>query len=301
MDVVRELFKTLALMYVGILVASWVATREGFTRILERILRPVLGDGRLAGAAVLASFSTSVAVYAARGYVETTKDAVTLLLLTAFPSALAASVQFYLPVVTPLVGLAGPITVGAALASAAVVSAVGRVLDREDGDLKGMAAGEVEGNPLETANRVFVRVAPAVVVAMLGVWWARREGFLGYVEGYVAPLVTWVGLPPAAGLIVVGCLANVAVGAALGADLMSSGKLNVWDVAVALTLGRAISLPRIHLQFVMPPAVTFLGEKGLVGVMVRIVAESGAAVAVALAMAGPILSHHRFLSIGWTV
>ncbi len=295
MEIVRELLKTLTLMYVGITVASWIATRPKFVSILEKALRPVVGDGRLAGAAVLASFSTSVAVYAARNAVRSARDAVALLLLTAFPSALAASIQFYLPVVTPLVGLAGPITVGAALTSAAVVSIVGRMLDDNDTRSDPTLRPEVEGSPVKTATRIFVKVAPAVVVAMVGVWLAKKEGVLGYVENLIAPLVTWVGLPPAAGLVVIGCLANVAVGAALGADLMASGKLNVWEVAVALTLGRAVSLPRIHLQFVMPPSVTFLGRRGLIAVSVRIAAESGAAVAVALAMAGQILNHcfHR--------
>ncbi len=295
MEIVRELLKTLTLMYVGITVASWVATRPKFVSILEKALRPVVGDGRLAGAAVLASFSTSVAVYAARNAVRSARDAVALLLLTAFPSALAASIQFYLPVVTPLVGLAGPITVGAALTSAAVVSIVGRMLDDNDTRSDPTLRPEVEESPVKTATRIFVKVAPAVVVAMVGVWLAKKEGVLGYVENLIAPLVTWVGLPPAAGLVVIGCLANVAVGAALGADLMASGKLNVWEVAVALTLGRAVSLPRIHLQFVMPPSVTFLGRRGLIAVSVRIAAESGAAVAVALAMAGQILNHcfHR--------
>ncbi|NPB01914.1 MAG: hypothetical protein GXO28_03285 [Methanopyri archaeon] len=295
MEIVRELLKTLALMYVGITLASWVATRPKFVGVLERALKPVVGNGRLSGAAVLASFSTSVAVYAARNTVRSTKDAVALLLLAAFPSALAASIQFYLPVVTPLVGLAGPVTVGAALASAAVVSLMGRVLDDNDTGSDPTLRPEVEGSPVKTATGIFVKVAPAVTVAMIGVWIARKEGVLGYVENLVAPVVTWVGLPPAAGLVVVGCLANVAVGAALGADLMASGKLNVWEVAVALTLGRAVSLPRIHLQFVMPPSVTFLGRRGLIAVFVRIAAESGTAVAVALAMAGPILNHclHR--------
>ncbi|WP_457614855.1 hypothetical protein [Methanopyrus sp.] len=279
-----EMIRTLLCMYVGILIASYLGSREACTRLLFRTLRPVVGSGPYGSAASLSVLSSSVALYAAQDKVNSTREAVGLLLLLAFPTSVAAALQFYLPVVVPTVGPAGLLMVGISTAGALITSALGRVLlpDHRDGD--GLSEVTLVRHPWRTAHRVFLRVGPAVALAMVGIKLGEGYGVTGWIEGFLNPLTKSVGLPSGASLVVFGCLINVAVGAALGADLWASGRLGTEDLALALAFGRALSLPRIHLQFLFPPAVTFLGRKGLFSAVVRTLVETLANVLVVLAL-----------------
>ncbi|WP_457620281.1 hypothetical protein [Methanopyrus sp.] len=281
---ILEMIRTLLCMYAGVLIASYLGSSEACTRPLLRALRPVVGSGLYSHAASLSVLSSSVALYAAQDKVNSTREAVGLLLLLAFPTSVAAALQFYLPVVVPAVGPAGLFMVGVSAVSALFTSAFGRVLlpDREDGD--GPSDITLVRNPCRTAHRVFLRVGPAVALAMVAVKLGEGYGVTGWIERLLHPLTKFVGLPSDASLVVLGCLINVAVGAALGADLWASGRLRMEDLALALAFGRALSLPRIHLQFLFPPAVTFLGKKGLLGAIVRTLVETLANVLVVLAL-----------------
>ncbi|WP_456482164.1 nucleoside recognition domain-containing protein [Methanopyrus sp.] len=282
---VSEMIRTLLCMYVGVLVASYLGSFKACARSLLRVLKPVVGSGPYGRAASLSALSSSVALYAARDSVNSTREAVGLLLLLAFPTSMAAAFQFYLPVVVPAVGPAGLFMIGVSAVSALLTSALGRVLLPDRGN--GWKPGEITfvRDPWRTAHRVFFRVGPAVVLAMVAVKLGEGYGVMEWIKRILHPLTRSVGLPPDASLVVFGCLINVAVGAALGADLWTSGKLRAEDLAIALAFGRALSLPRIHLQFLLPPAVTFLGRRGLLGAAVRTLVETSANVLVVLALA----------------
>ncbi|HII69847.1 hypothetical protein [Methanopyrus kandleri] len=281
---VLEMIRTLLCMYVGVLIASYLGSSEACTRSLLRVLKPVVGSGLYGHAASLSALSSSVALYAAQDKVNSTREAVGLLLLLAFPTSVATVLQFYLPVVVPAVGPAGLLMIGISVVGALLTSAFGRVLlpGREDGD--GPSKITLVRNPWRTAHSVFLRVGPAVALAMVAVKLGEGYGVTEWVERFLHPLTRSVGLPSDASLVVFGCLINVAVGAALGADLWASGKLRMEDLALALAFGRALSLPRINLQFLFPPAVTFLGKKGLLGATVRTLVETLANISVVLAL-----------------
>ncbi|MEO2241545.1 MAG: hypothetical protein ABGY09_05680 [Euryarchaeota archaeon] len=270
-----RLAEALASMYVGILLASVVGSRPRCVRAMVRPLRPLLGEDRMGRAAVLSVLSSSVAMYAARDAVQGVRDVVALLLLMAFPSSIAAAVQFYLPVVAPLVGPACPVLVAVSTTSALITTLIGRASRRTRGD----GLGPVEGlrlvrEPVRTANRVFLRVGPPVVAVILLFHWCERSRLLDPLVLHLAPLVSWFHLPPASSLVILGCLANVSVGAVIGAELVDAGRLDWWDAALSLSLGRAVSLLRIHAQFLAPPAASFFGHAGIAGVAIRTLVES---------------------------
>ncbi len=290
-----KLVETLATMYVGTLLASLVGSRPECVRTLIRPLKPLVGGGRLGRAAVLSVLSSSVAMYAARDSAKGLRDVSSFLLLLAFPASLAAAVQFYLPVVAPLVGPACLILVAISMVSALITSLIGRILSDDEGGGDAPRDLRLVRRPLRTANRVFLRVAPPVMAAVLAFHWCEREHLLDPLISRLAPLATSFNLPPAASLVVLGCLVNVAVGAAVGAELMERGKLDWWSVAMALSLGRALSLFRIHAQFLAPPALSFFGGLGAAGVALRTLVETGANVAVvwALSQAPRLLPLHH--------
>ncbi|WP_456435041.1 hypothetical protein [Methanopyrus sp.] len=285
---ILEIIRTLLCMYMGILIASYLGSSEACARSLLRVLKPVVGSGPYGHAASLSVLSSSMALYAAQNNVNSIREAMGLLLLLAFPTSVAAALQFYLPVVIPTVGPAGLFMVCISAASALLTSILGHVLllEREDNGSVGKIT--LVRDPWRTAHRVFFRVGPAVALAMVVVKLDEGYGVTEWIERSLQPLAKFVGLPSDASLVVFGCLINVAVGAALGADLRASGKLRMEDLALALAFGRALSLPRIHLQFLFPPAVTFLGRMGLLGATTRTLVETLVNVSVVLALAALI-------------
>ncbi|MDF2956776.1 MAG: putative membrane protein [Candidatus Alkanophagales archaeon MCA70_species_1] len=290
----KLLLKTLPFMLLGVLLAEFIVAL-GVVEKLSWLAKPITRFSHLreeCGVSFLLAFISPTAAnamladYYEKGFIEK-KELFIAAMINSFP-AIVMHWRYLLPVVVPLLGVAGVIYFGTlmlvGLLKTTLLMLVGRlVLEGGDTSLKpdadieaGRGRGRAVSNPnpdpalrvreafrksLRASEPVMKRMVVITVPTMFLVCLLMEVGAFDALSSLLGGVAASLPVPPDALGVIAAHLGHHTAACTVASGLLAAGRLSVRDVVITLLFGNVLASVTTALRFFTPHYVSIFGPR----------------------------------------
>ncbi len=281
-----RIIKTLLSITIGIIIAN-ILIEMKLNKYFKKLLKPFIKFSRLRSEVWLGIFTRILSPYAGyevlhRLYTKgkiNEKEIIVVTLITPFPYEIMRIVNYYFPIVIPLLGfslgfkymLLKLISSFIQTFSAFVYarSSLGEYyVNRNDKGYEELADIKNEENISEKISRALKnslktlkKILPIFIVTVIAIKALEHIGAVDKISQISKPITNLLSLPGESSIIIVTLFINLFAGYALAGELFKNGEIGEKEALITLAVGLMITLPRIFAQSTLPIVASLFGKK----------------------------------------
>ncbi|WP_456486723.1 nucleoside recognition domain-containing protein [Candidatus Alkanophaga liquidiphilum] len=276
----KLLLKTLPFMLVGVILAEFIVAL-GVVEKLSWLAKPITNFSHLreeCGVSFLLAFISPTAAnamladYYEKGFIEK-RELFIAAMINSFP-AVVMHWRYLLPIVVPLLGIAGVIYFGmlmlVGLLKTTLLMLVGRfVLEGSGASPKSDARTgakrptlpEAFHKSLHSSKPVMKRIVAITVPTMFVVCLLIEVGAFDALSSLLSGVTSLLPVPPDALGVIAAHLGHHTAACTVASGLLAAGRLSVRDVVITLLFGNVLASITTALRFFAPHYVSIFGPR----------------------------------------
>ncbi len=295
--------KTLLSITIGIIIANLLIEMK-LNKYFEKILKPFIRFSKLRSEIWLGVFTRILSPYAGyeflhRLYVKrkiNEREIIVITLITPFPYEVMRIVNYYFPIVIPLLGFSLGIKYmilklisSFIQTSSALIYARLFIKDRElekGGNIK-LESYQEEfqrkiSRALKNSFKTLKKIVPIFTATMIAVYVLDYTGAMKSISQISKPITDILSLPGESSIIIATQFINLFAGYALAGELFKKGTIGEKEALTTLAVGLMITLPRIFLQSTLPIVASLFNKRLALKIILTKISAEVVSIVVAL-------------------
>lgn len=217
----------------------------------------------------------------AEGYKEgkiTEKELIGTSLANSLPSVLSHTINFFVPIVIPILGLTGLYYILIRLGVSLIKSIIGMIYlkmvskNMSDKLFKNKKITKKQNilKSLKSVIKFSKRLIPTMFITMFIVLYLSKIGFFNTITIIISPITNILNLNPNVGILALTETINVQSAIVMAGGFLNEGILSTKEILIGLILGNVVSLSSKYAKHSLPLHTSLFGPKlGLKIVMIN--------------------------------